>query len=1035
MRTLPLLLTLLALPALAAEPPTFPVSFTTTRPGKVSVNVFTAQGKLVHQLAVGLPMDPGPHTLQWDGCDDAGRPVAPGAYSVRGLCADLRSVWDGKVCNTSPSPGDDSLQYRTGQYTDVFALPDGGLLTCSAWGERARMCQRLGVPPDYPVTWSTQVVDYWGPSVSCTFGLACAADDEHLYVISAKLHKPDPQGLEGLSRWRLKDGVRVPFKTGGPGDEFGVLLLSEPRGPLGWNWGLAPGRDPFEGLDAVGLTYKHGLLYVARQLANRIDRLDPKTGQVVGSLEVSRPRRLAWDAAGENLYVTTPRQLLRFGRNDTQGQVLASGFSLATGVAVGPTGDLYVTDLGASQQLKVFSPEGKLLRTFGVKGGHQGGRIAPDLLDNPLGVSVGPDGAIYLADYGGERILALNPDFTVRKQIYGTMTYCMSLSELDPSLVYRWWPRQDLWEYRVDYRTGQAVQTRRWRYDRCGLSLDWRLDSAKVQFRRWKGRTFAIWAGHGVIAEMDGDRLLPRVILSTGALPKIVVDDNPPSLPERGGQGGESDPGPWVWRDRNLDGRLQLSEFEFGTWNHAWNYHDGQMDAAGNLYIPQLWTNYRDPVLMPAGILTVPFEGLDEQGLPRYHWKSAQWIIRIAGTGIPHKDMAGVEVEYVVGRDGVNYIPNPGTCALDREGNYLVTDAGDIFSNPNRPLSLRKYSPTGELLWQVGQRQWHARRKPGDISFAGFFSGDIDQRYFFYIDYDGTMNGWDADGLWLGRLFADLPREVQNLGECFHGWIFRHPNGRIYAYSSPDCTYRMSRIIVEGLDKIEHFSGTVTVDQTPPPRPPAVTEQPPWRVLRVRGPIQIDGIIGPTEWGTNTDTQAPVHFYVDDHPWALSWAQWDNDALYLAWQIWDSTPAVNMSRGEMKWSGDQVEFMIRAQPDLLGASGPGGHSATEYQLAIGPDADGKLSAFVQMNGSDKQGKDLPGVEIGLQVRPDKSAYTMEARIPWASLGDWRPQAGDQVKWNMIIDWGTRDGTAWDHHAKFAAGLHTAPANWGTAVFE
>jgi hypothetical protein len=281
---------------------------------------------------------------------------------------------------------------------------------------------------------------------------------------------------------------------------------------------------------------------------------------------------------------------------------------------------------------------------------------------------------------------------------------------------------------------------------------------------------------------------------------------------------------------------------------------------------------------------------------------------------------------------------------------------------------------------------------------------------------------------------------LQNLGECFHGAIFRHPNGQagrpaVYAYASPDCTYRMSRIVVQGLDQIQHFSGTVTVDQTPAPRPVVSTEQPPWRVLRTRGPIQIDGVIGAAEWGTNTDTQAPVNFYVGDQYAARSWAQWDNDALYLAWNIEDTTPAVNMSRGAMKWSGDQVEFMIRAQAGLTGVSGAGHYSPVEYQLAIGPDADGKLSAFVQANGSDKSGKDLPGVEVALKIRPDKSGYSMEARIPWASLGPWRPQAGDEVKWNMIIDWGSRDGTAWDHNAKFVNGVHTNPSNWGVAVFE
>ena len=1022
---------LAAVPSLAAETG-FPVGFETAKAGKVSVNVFDAQGKLVHQLAVGQELGAGKHELKWDGCDGAGKPVAPGTYSFRGLSADLHSVWDGKLCNSSPAQGDEAYMYRTGQYVDVVALPDGGLLTCSAWGEHARMCQRISGPPEYPVKWSAQVVDFWGPSVNCTFGLAAAADEEYLYTVSAKLNPPDPQGCEGLSRWRLKDGVRVPFKTGGPGDAFGVILLNQPRGAGDRQWGLAAGRDPVGDFDAVGVAARDGKLYVAHQGEGRVQVLDAASGQEVASFACPGARRVAFDATGR-MYVTTGRALVRFDADGTGPQEVARGFALATGVAVGPEGEVHVTDLGASQQLKVLSPQGKLLRTFGMAGGHKQGRIAPELLENPMGVAVGPAGTVFVTDLGGERVLALNPDLSVRKVIYGTMSYGLSDCEIDRDLMYRFWPGSGLWEYRVDYRTGQATQTRRWTYAKCGME-DWPINHGKVQLRKWGGRTFAIWGAHGAIAEIAGDRMIPRLLLGSGPAPKSVVDDvGDAGWPARAKREAEAalaaglkEPvgknlGPWVWRDKNEDGIVRASEFEFGKWNHAWNYHDGQVDAEGNLLIPGRYTDYRDPVIQPAGILKVPFEGLDELGLPKYHWKDAQWVVKVAGTGIPLKEMAGVKPETLQGRDGLDYVPQPATCDVDGEGNYYVADSGDIFSEPNRPLNIRKYSAAGELLWRVGQRQWGGRRQPGDIAFAGQFSGKVDGQYYFWVDYDGTMNGWDKDGLWLGRLFADLPPEVQNLGECFHGVIFRHPNGKVYAYASPDCTYRASRIVVQGLEQIEHFAGTVTVDKAPAPRAAASTEQPPWRVLHTRGPVQIDGVIAATEWGTNTDTQAPVDLYAGEQRGARCWAQWDEEALYLAWDVEDPTPAVNMSRGESRWSGDQAEFMIRAQADLAGIGGPSRPSPADYQMAIGTDADGKLAVFVQMNGSEKQGKLLPGAEVGLRGRDNKSGYSMEARIPWAALGAYRPKAGDMVKWNMIVDWGSADGTAWDHNAKWVPG--------------
>lgn len=143
---------------------------------------------------------------------------------------------------------------------------------------------------------------------------------------------------------------------------------------------------------------------------------------------------------------------------------------------------------------------------------------------------------------------------------------------------------------------------------------------------------------------------------------------------------------------------------------------------------------------------------------------------------------------------------------------------------------------------------------------------------------------------------------------------------------------------------------------------------------------------------------------------------------------------MNLQRGDMRWQGDQVELLIRAATS--GTSlGPGKFTANEYQLEIGPDRDGVLGAFVLMNGSDRVGKMLPGVTVGLQIMPDKQGYTMEARIPWASLGAYRPTKGDRLRWTMNIDFGTPDGLGWDHQVKWMPGIHWDTSTWGVAVLK
>ena len=73
-------------------------------------------------------------------------------------------------------------------------------------------------------------------------------------------------------------------------------------------------------------------------------------------------------------------------------------FSVATGVTVGPAGRIYVADFH-NARIQVFSQTGKLL---GVVGG-TGDQLAQ--LERPTDVAVAEDGSIYIVDFGHHRIV------------------------------------------------------------------------------------------------------------------------------------------------------------------------------------------------------------------------------------------------------------------------------------------------------------------------------------------------------------------------------------------------------------------------------------------------------------------------------------------------------------------------------------------------------------------------------------------------------------------------------------------------------
>jgi sugar lactone lactonase YvrE len=82
-------------------------------------------------------------------------------------------------------------------------------------------------------------------------------------------------------------------------------------------------------------------------------------------------------------------------------------------LAVGPDGNLYVTDLG--QRVTVISPNGKVLRRWGKPGSGPGefdfvSGDPNDPTDIHGRIAVGPTGDVYVSDSGNDRIQAFTPE-------------------------------------------------------------------------------------------------------------------------------------------------------------------------------------------------------------------------------------------------------------------------------------------------------------------------------------------------------------------------------------------------------------------------------------------------------------------------------------------------------------------------------------------------------------------------------------------------------------------------------------------------
>jgi sugar lactone lactonase YvrE len=83
------------------------------------------------------------------------------------------------------------------------------------------------------------------------------------------------------------------------------------------------------------------------------------------------------------------------------------------GVAVGADGTIYVADAGESNRIRKISPDGSVTTLAGGSEGFADGAGTSASFNTPSALALGPDGNLYVADSGNNRIRKITPDGTV----------------------------------------------------------------------------------------------------------------------------------------------------------------------------------------------------------------------------------------------------------------------------------------------------------------------------------------------------------------------------------------------------------------------------------------------------------------------------------------------------------------------------------------------------------------------------------------------------------------------------------------------
>lgn len=131
------------------------------------------------------------------------------------------------------------------------------------------------------------------------------------------------------------------------------------------------------------------------------------------------------------LTLGTPEQPSDTGLADLDYRTIrqaAGPFNLPTNVALSAAGEIYVSDGYGNARVHKFSPDGRLLLSWGEPG------TGPGQFALPHGVGVGRDGTVYVSDRENSRVQLFSPDGRYLDQWTDVVRPCLTVCDADDNV-------------------------------------------------------------------------------------------------------------------------------------------------------------------------------------------------------------------------------------------------------------------------------------------------------------------------------------------------------------------------------------------------------------------------------------------------------------------------------------------------------------------------------------------------------------------------------------------------------------------------
>jgi hypothetical protein len=452
--------------------PAVAVSFRLKNAGYVTLALEDQKGQRVRNLISEVFFKAGKNTVYWDGQDDLGRDldaahhgiyaippkfVTPGTYIVRGLVHDeVKTTYELSVYANGNPPW--STKDHTGAWLANHTPPISAVFVPAEQSPVKQPVVFLGCyiteGPD-GLAWvnldgkklggKTWIGGVWtaAPYMARDEG-AKALPGISVYVASVW----ETAGSSGQGTVRINTLPKNPDKP--------VFLY--PTGPVAHDaeaiMAEISGFAVCNGIGVVSLTKKNQLLFI-----------DLKENKTLGTIAVDAPRGLAFDREG-HLFALSANQLLRFGAIEdvthlpAAKPLISSQLESPVGITIGKEGKIYISNGGKSQQVKVFTAEGKLISAIGKPGAAGQGVYDPLHMNNPAGITIDSRNQLWVAENDAlpKRVSVWTLDGKLVSAFYGPPKYGGggTLDPQDKSKFYYAEQASGTMEFKIDWRTGKS---------------------------------------------------------------------------------------------------------------------------------------------------------------------------------------------------------------------------------------------------------------------------------------------------------------------------------------------------------------------------------------------------------------------------------------------------------------------------------------------------------------------------------------------------------------------------------------------------